>query len=142
MLSVSTSAVYLDSSGLVKLVIPERESADLERYLNGRHRLVSSALARTEVVRAARTRGPAVAARARAMLADVDLIEINDAVLDAAAELEPLTLRSLDAIHLATAVSLRGDLARMVTYGDRMASAARAVGIAVDAPGALGGVSR
>jgi predicted nucleic acid-binding protein len=65
----------------------------------------------------------------------IDFVEITEAVLDAAAELEPLSLRSLDAIHIATALSLRGDLARLVTYDDRMASAARALGIAVDAPG-------
>jgi predicted nucleic acid-binding protein len=128
-------AVYLDASGLVKLVVPERESADLERYLRGWSRRVSSALARTEVVRAVRPQGAAVVAQARAMLRDVDLIQVGDALLDAAADLNPPVLRSLDAIHIATALSLRGDLARIVTYDDRMASAARALGIAVDAPG-------
>jgi uncharacterized protein len=134
-LSGSTSAVYLDSSGLVKLVVPERESADLERYLRGLSRPVSSVLARTEVVRAVRPRGPAVVAQARQMLQELDLIEITDALLDAAAELDPPTLRSLDAIHVATARSLGSDLARIVTYDDRMASAARALGLIVDAPG-------
>ena len=135
MLTSATEAVYLDSSGLVKLVIPERESADLERYLRGWPHQASSALARTEVVRAVRGQGPEVVAQAREVLGRLYLARIDNALLDAAAELDPLGLRSLDAIHLATALSLGDDLARLVTYDDRMASAARALGLSVDAPG-------
>ena len=135
MLSGSTRALYLDSSGLVKLVLPERGSAELEEYLRDWPRQVSSALARVEVLRAARTRGPEVVAEARVLLDDLDLIAIDRALLDAAAELDPLSLRSLDAIHLATALRLGRDLARLVTYDDRMAAAARALGLTVDAPG-------
>ena len=136
MLSASEAeAVYLDSSGIVKRIIPERESGDLDQYLRGWPRRASSALVRTEVVRAVRSHGAAAVARAREVLATMTLIEVTDVILHAAAELDPLTLRSLEAIHIATAMSLRGELARLVTYDERMASAARALGIGVDAPG-------
>ena len=124
-------AVYLDSSGLVR----ERDSAELEQYLRAWPQRVSSALARVEVVRAVRVHGPAAVTRARRLLDGVHLIQLDDRLLDDAAELDPPFLRSLDAIHLAAARSLRGDLARLVTYDQRMAAAARAIGLTVDAPG-------
>lgn len=131
----SADAVYVDSSGLVKLVVLERESAELEEYLRGWPHRVSSALAREEVVRAVRGHGPEAVARARRVLADVHLVQLDDALLDDAAELDPLLLRSLDAIHLAAARSLRGDLGRVVTYDQRMATAARTLGLVIDSPG-------
>lgn len=131
----SAEVVYVDSSGLVKLVVREPESAQLEQYLQGSSRRVSSALARVEVVRAVRGHGAEAVARARRMLRDVHLVQLDEDLLDGAAELEPLHLRSLDAIHLATARSLGDDLGRLVTYDQRLAAAARAIGLAVDAPG-------
>lgn len=131
----SAEAVYVDSSGLVKLVVREPESAPLEEYLRGRPRRVSSALARVEVVRAVGGHGPEAVARARRVLGDVHLVQLDESLLDAAAALDPLLLRSLDAIHLAAAHSLGADLGRLVTYDQRMATAARAIGLAVDAPG-------
>jgi predicted nucleic acid-binding protein len=133
--SEAEAAVYLDSSGIVKLVLAERESVALDAYLRGWSRRVSSAIARTEVIRAARTRGAEVVAQAREVLDHFLLIEVTDDVLDLAAELDPLSLRSLDAIHVATALHLGSDVARLVTYDDRMASAARAHSLVVDAPG-------
>jgi predicted nucleic acid-binding protein len=135
---VQTNAelLYLDSSGLVKLVIDEPESGDLLIYVDAWPRRVSSELAWVEVLRAARGHGARAVARARRVLSGVDLVPIQFAILDDAAELGPATLRSLDAIHLAAAQSLRGDLGRLVTYYHRMATAARALGIEVDAPGA------
>lgn len=62
------------------------------------------------------------------------LVPLDDKVLLAAAALEPATLRSLDAIHLATALSLGGDLGAMYVYDARLAAAARAAGIRVEAP--------
>lgn len=68
------------------------------------------------------------------MLARFDLVRVNDRVLDAAGSLLPASIRSLDAIHLATAQQLGADLARIVTYDERMSSAAQALGFAVTAP--------
>src|SRR5215472_6136074 len=94
---------YLDSSAIVKLVVREPESTALRAYLRGRRPLVSSALARTEVARAVLGLGPAVARRAQEVLDRIELVRVNDRVLMAAGNLLPMDVRSLDAIHLATA---------------------------------------
>lgn len=126
---------YLDSSALVKLVVSEPESRALLSHLATRPARLSSSLARVEVVRAVRGAGPAAVHRARAVLARIDLVQLDDALLDAAAELAGDALRSLDAIHVATALALGEDLAEIVTYDRRMADAAGALGLAVSAPG-------
>lgn len=124
---------YVDSSAIVKLVVREPQSSPLLRYL--RHRtLISSALARTEVARAVLHFGELGLARAKEALARIDLVRINDRVLANAGELLPPTLRSLDAVHLATALLLGGELKALVTYDDRMAVAAKALGFRVVAP--------
>ena len=128
------AAIYLDSSALVKLVVEEPESVALRRHLQGRRPLVSSALARTEVVRAVLLEGQPAVARARDVLTRVDLIRVSDRVLDAAGQLEPAQVRSLDAIHLATAEQLGEDLGQLVSYDERMLDAARAMGLATAAP--------
>ncbi len=127
-------AVYLDSSALVKLVVREVDSAALRRYLRRQTRRVSCALARVEVVRAVRPHGPEAVARARAVLQRIDLLQLDDSLLDAAAALDAVVLRSLDAIHLAAARELRGELSAIVTYDARMAKAAAALGLHVAAP--------
>src|SRR5215831_10620979 len=102
-------ATYLDSSALLKLVVEEPESASLRRYLQRRRPLVTSALARTEVLRAVLLEGEDALARAREVLSSVELIRVNDRVLNAAGVLRPDDVRSLDAIHLATAQQLDSD---------------------------------
>ena len=127
-------ATYIDSSALVKLAVREPESAALRRYL-ARHRpLVSSALARTEVARALLALGPDAVRRGREVLARVDLLRIHDRVLDAAGLLAPPELRSLDAIHLASAERLGSDLRAFVTYDERLATAAASRGFRVVHP--------
>jgi predicted nucleic acid-binding protein len=111
---------YLDSSGIVKLVGREAESAALRRYLR-RRTLVSSALARAEVLRAAAANGDDVVVRGRQVLSRLHLLRINDRVLSAAATVLPIELRTLDAIHLATAQQLSDDLGAIVTYDTHMA---------------------
>jgi predicted nucleic acid-binding protein len=127
---------YLDSSALVKLVQREPESAALRRFLRrlGAAGLVTSALARVEVVRAVGDGGPAAIAQARRLLARVDQINIDRDLLDAAAALPGVSLRTLDAIHLAAAVSLGSALQSVVTYDVRMQAVATALGLATDAP--------
>lgn len=128
------AAVYLDSSALVKLVVREAESDALAEHLRGRRERVSSALARVEVIRAVSTHGSAATARAAQLLQRIGLLQLDDAVLDRAAVLGGSTLRSLDAIHLAAAQTLGQALGEVVTYDQRMADAAREVGLVVVAP--------
>ncbi|MGH8884819.1 MAG: type II toxin-antitoxin system VapC family toxin [Egibacteraceae bacterium] len=127
-------ALYLDSSALVKLVVAEAESDALRSFLQAWPIRVSCALARTEVQRALRGQGPQVLLRARALLARTHLLHLDDLLLDVAAALDPLGLRSLDAIHLAAAQSLGEALGAVVTYDQRMAEAAKLFGLAVEAP--------
>jgi uncharacterized protein len=127
-------ATYLDSSALVKLAVREPESAALRRYLRLRRPLIASALARTEVPRALLPLGTEAVRHGHHVLARIDLLRINDRVLDAANAMLPVELRSLDAIHLATAQQLGADLARIVTYDDRMAMAANQLGLKVARP--------
>lgn len=127
-------ATYVDSSALVKLAVAEVESAALGAYLRRREPLVSSALARTEVGRALLPLGAEAVRRGAEVLARVDLLRVSDRVLDAAATLSPPELRSLDAIHLATALQLGSDLARIVTYDERMSRVAQLLGRTVVAP--------
>jgi uncharacterized protein len=127
-------ATYLDSSAIVKLVIAETESAALRQHLRQRRPLVSSVLARTEVLRALLSEGDDGVTRGRAVLASLDLIRINDRVLDDAARLLPAEFRSLDAIHLATAQQLSGDLGQIVSYDDRILRAANWLGMQTARP--------
>jgi predicted nucleic acid-binding protein len=130
----ASRATYLDSSAIVKLVVREPESTALRRYLRGKRPLVSSALARTEVARALLPFGREAVERGDDVLSRLDLVRVNDRVLTAAGALSPPELRSLDAIHLATAQQLGSDLVRICTYDDRMALAAKDLGWTVVAP--------
>jgi predicted nucleic acid-binding protein len=127
-------ATYVDSSALVKLAIHEPQSEALRRYLNRHRPLVSSALARTEVVRALLPLGADAVRRGRDVLSRVDLLRVNDRVLDTAGVLAPTEVRSLDAIHLASAAQLGSDMRGFVTYDDRLASAAAGRGYRVVQP--------
>jgi predicted nucleic acid-binding protein len=128
------TATYLDSSAIVKLVLAEAETPALQRYLRRRQPLVSSALARTEVRRAALVNGERVLARADEILEGLEFVRVNDRVLRAAGTLPPMSIRSLDAIHLATALQLGPDLGRVVAYDDRLLDAARANGLRTAQP--------
>lgn len=130
------SLLYLDASALVKLVLAEDESAALTAFLASWSHLVSSALARTEVPRAAQavTTDQAVRARAERVATAVGLLPASLDVLADAASLSPPQLRTLDAVHLASALSLGEDLAGIVVYDTRLAEAARLAGVTVHSP--------
>ncbi len=128
------AVTYIDSSAIVKLAVREPESDALRKYLHRRRPLISSALARTEVHRALLPGGDAALTAGRRVLARVDLVRVNDRVLNAAGVLLPIELRSLDAIHLATAGHIGTELDEIVTYDERMASAARLMGYKVSSP--------
>lgn len=126
--------IYADTSALVKLVLTEPESSALLVYLRGRGDVVTSALAQTELVRTVRRLEPDLEPRARALIAGLIQVEVGSEVLAAAAALSPSELRTLDAVHLATALALGGELDAVVTYDGRMAAAARSAGLRVEAP--------
>jgi uncharacterized protein len=126
---------YLDSSAIVKLVVPEAESQALKAFLPHEPHPVSSALARVETLRAAARSSDASAIRdAEHVLAGITLLAITDAILTVAARLPPRLLRTLDAIHLASALSLGADLEGLITYDERLAEAARQGGVTVYTP--------
>ena len=127
--------LYFDSSALLKLVIAEKESRALQRFLNheGVER-VSCALARTEVLRATRPHGTAALERARGLLQTLQLVQLDDVLLDAAGLLDPVKMRSLDAIHLAAAALIAPELTALVTYDKRMAEGAALLGFPVVSP--------
>lgn len=127
-------STYVDSSAIVKLAVREPESDALRRHLRGRRALVSSALARAEVLRALLAGGEPALVAGRRVLRRVDLVRVNDRVLNAAGALLPIEVRSLDAIHLATAQLLGSDVHHLVTYDDRMAESARLLGIKTATP--------
>ena len=125
--------LYLDSSALVKLVVREPESAALRSYVRSSPSHVSSALARVEVLRAVLPHGHGATARARQLLEATSLLALDDALLDAAGALDLAGLRSLDAIHLASARAL-GPLRALVTYDRRLAEAAESLDLEPAAP--------
>ncbi|MDQ3721332.1 MAG: type II toxin-antitoxin system VapC family toxin [Actinomycetota bacterium] len=127
-------ATYLDSSALVKFVVREPETPALLAHVRDRNRMVSSALASVEVVRAVRQLAPAEVGSARQMLQGLNVVPLNEALLKAAADLEDPAVRALDAIHVAAAASLASELREVVTYDRRMADAAAALGLAVAQP--------
>jgi len=130
------TAAYLDASAIVKLAVDEEGAQAMRAAIAGWSRLLTS---RVGVIEARR----AIARRARvtpaieAVLDRVELLELDVVVARHAAAVEPATIRTLDAIHLASAELIRPELDAFVTYDDRLAEAARARGFGVIAPGAV-----
>lgn len=124
---------YLDTSAFVKTVVEEPESERLAAWLERRPDRASCALLRTEAIRLVRPHGPAAVAAARTAFRTFRLVQLDDRLLDAAADLA-IEARSLDAIHVAAALALGRDLAALVTYDHRMERAARELGITVVSP--------
>jgi predicted nucleic acid-binding protein len=133
------SACYLDASAIVKLATPEGETQALRAHLAQHRHLVTSRLTTVEVARALRRRGPETEASAmdpmREILQHLDLVELDEDVAATAATVAPAVLRSLDAIHLASALAIGGELTEIITYDSRLAAAARNAGLEVQAPG-------
>jgi len=125
---------YLDSSGIVKMVARDSETAALLRFLKGRQPLVSSALAITEVNRAVLSLGDRFIRQAGEVLERVELVRITSQILMDAGRLRPASLRSLDAIHLATAAIFADTLSGLITYDGGMYEAAGSYGWNVHAP--------
>lgn len=128
-------AYYLDTSAAVKLVVEEVGSKALRTWLmTAKEPIVSSDLLRTELPRATRRSAPDHVQQARMVLDSIVLITISTTLFEHAGTIEPDLLRGLDALHLAAALDLGDDLDGIITYDDRLSSAAMALGIPVVAP--------
>ena len=132
--------VYVDSSALIKRVIQEQESTALVDFLDVHHEqadlLASSSLAWVEVSRAVLARAKSSTGAGQLIddaMSGIDERSMTAEVVSVARRIEPLVLRSLDAIHLATAVLIDADV--VVTYDDRLADACRRNALAVAMPG-------
>jgi uncharacterized protein len=129
-------ATYVDASAAAKLVFEEPESAALESWLTRKGRVpVTSDLTRTELLRTTRRLAPERMPEARAVLDVMTVLTVSTAIFERAATLDAESLRSLDAIHLASALELGDQLDSLVTYDARLAHAARTYGIAIVSPG-------
>ncbi len=130
--------IYLDSSALLKLLFEERESAALAAWIAERTEtpMVSSELAKVEVVRATRRLDAAVVPAARALVSQLDLIPLSGGLIDEAAAAGEPFLCPLDAIHLASATSIRNELTAFVAYDNRLLTAAQDAGIEPISPAA------
>ena len=127
---------YVDTSALVKLAVVEAETPALEADLAGREGLVASVLVVVECGRAAgRAGNRRVLQRIDEVLQAVYLIDLSAPLLQEAARLAPASMRSLDAIHLATALSIGDPELEVITYDGRMADAAREKGLRLAQPG-------
>jgi uncharacterized protein len=128
--------IYLDSAAIVKLVHAEPESEMLRAWLADRAEIgwVSSVLAEVESFRALARHSPEAVARLNPVLDLIELVGLDPGIRILAQTVTPPTVRSLDAIHLATALRLGAQLTSFVTYDKRLADAAAGVGLTVDAP--------
>ncbi|MGH9089963.1 MAG: type II toxin-antitoxin system VapC family toxin [Acidimicrobiales bacterium] len=128
--------IYLDTSALLKILFHERESGVLARWLTSRADVpkVSSELCQVEAVRACRRIDEGAVPSAVRLLSGLDLVPITKEIIERAALVGAPSLRSLDAIHLASALLLRADLSSFVAYDRRLQEAAEAENLAVVAP--------
>ncbi|MEM9036554.1 MAG: type II toxin-antitoxin system VapC family toxin [Actinomycetota bacterium] len=128
-------AFYLDTSALVKLVVAEAETEALQAWLAGAERdPVACDLVRTELVRAVRRSAPDRMVRTRQVLDGLTLLDLTASVLDTAGRLDPPELRSLDALHISSALTLGDDLDGIVTYDGRLTATAEANGVLALSP--------
>ena len=128
--------IYLDSAAVVKLVHAEPESAALRSWLDERAEIqwISSVLTEIESIRALARYAPEAASRLPTVLDQIDLIDLDQRIRMLAGTVIPATVRSLDAIHLGTALRSGPSLTSFVTYDRRLLDAAQAAGLPIDAP--------
>lgn len=123
---------------MVKIIVREAESDALAQWLNNRldETLLTSVIGHVELLRAASRLGNAVTARARSFLSAVDVVSLTPTIVELAETIGPSTLRTLDALHLATAYTLRPAVSTLCVYDQRLAASAGELSIPVAAPGA------
>jgi predicted nucleic acid-binding protein len=128
-----TTIAYIDASALVKLVVTEPETAEMERWFVENDRILTSLIGVIETRRAV-ARRPHDPVHLEQVIGRIEVLGVNRRLGDTAAAIRPWEIRTLDAIHLATAMSIRPDLDAFVTYDDRLAAAARDLGLRVVSP--------
>jgi len=128
--------IYLDSAAVVKLAHAEPESSALRGWLDDRAETgwISSVLTEIESFRALARYAPEAVSRLPAVLDQIDLIDLDPPIRILAQAVRPATVRSLDAIHLGTALHARRALTSFVTYDKRLLDAARTAGLPADSP--------
>ena len=128
--------IYLDAAAVVKLAHAETESPALRAWLAERAETgwVSSVLTEIESFRALARYAPDAVSRLPAVLDQIELIGLEPPIRILAQAARPVTVRSLDAIHLGTALHARGTLTSFVTYDKRLLGAAAAAGLPIDSP--------
>jgi uncharacterized protein len=128
--------IYFDTSAVVKLVVREAETVALQAWMKEQSGITffSSQLLRIELVRTVARTAPDRIDRAREVLEGFALVRVDDEIVEAAESLDPRILRSLDAIHLATAHTLRQHLTAFVAYDLRLAEAAAALSMKAVSP--------
>jgi uncharacterized protein len=128
--------IYLDSAAVVKLAHAEPESPALRGWLDERAETgwISSVLTEIESFRALARYAPGAVSRLPAVLDQIDMIDLISGIRILARTVEPATVRSMDAIHLGTALHSRRGLTSFVTYDKRLLDAAQAAGLPIDSP--------
>jgi uncharacterized protein len=128
--------IYLDSAAVVKLAHAEPESSALRGWLDDRAETgwISSVLTEIESFRALARYAPKAVYRLPAVLDQIDLIDLDPPIRILAQAVRPVTVRSLDAIHVGTALHARRALTSFVTYDKRLLDAARTAGLPADSP--------
>lgn len=127
--------VYLDASALVKLVLRERETHALESAIRDAAVCYTNVIGRIELERAVRRESLDEEGHLESVVARTEQVPLNVAIVAAAGVLPPRSLRSLDAIHLATLLAMRDEVDAFYCYDQRLADAAREHGIDVRSPG-------
>jgi predicted nucleic acid-binding protein len=125
---------YLDASAIVKLIVDEDESQALRDALGIWPRRATSQIAVVEVIRAVRRRDPGAEPLARTVLSNMSLLAVGARAVASASVVEPPTLRSMDALHVATALRLGRTLAAFVSYDTRQLEAAEALRLPTASP--------
>ena len=127
--------IYLDASAIVKLVVEDAESGALRAWLRRRRApRVTSDLSRVEVPRACMRAEPTAMLQAQRAVSRLSTVPLTPTVLSAAAALQPPGLRTLDAVHVASALAVGSAVRAFVTYDHRLEVAARQLGLDVERP--------
>ncbi len=126
--------IYLDASALAKLILDENESPALRRFLSDHSTLITSTITRVELTRAIRRAAPSQLSAAHRRMDSLVFLHLTESLLDSAGMVGAVALRTLDAIHLASALTVRSELDALVAYDKRLLDAASALGLPTACP--------